>query len=74
MMHRKVHPQHLLYCVGMFYHSLGQNFLFVDLWEFFSDLGSGEQNKKKPVDWSFSEFFSQSFFFISPEKTVKIVR
>ena len=26
---------------------LGQNFLIVDLWDFFSDLGSGDRKKKK---------------------------
>ena len=34
-------------------------FLLVDLWNYFSDLGSRDEKKiwKWPVDWSFSDFF-----------------
>ena len=39
-------------------------FLLVDLWEFFSDLGSRGRKKINKKAWSFSElFFFQSFFF-----------
>ena len=62
-------------------------FLLVDLWDFFSDLGSGDEKKKKSYendqltchfqsfffDLSFSELFSfRAFFLISPEKTTTV--
>ena len=54
-------------------------FLLVDLQDFFSDLGSGDEKYKQKSSendqitsffFSFSELF---FFLISPEKTVKLV-
>ena len=56
-------------------------FLFVDLQEFFSDLGSGDEKKSSENDQitgHFQSFFYGAFFIIffliSPEKkTVKLV-
>ena len=67
-------------------HSLGQIFLFVDLRDFFSDLGSGGRNKinKKNSEndqlighfrsFFFRVFFQSFFFFNISRKTVKLVR
>ena len=49
-------------------------FLLVDLREFFSDLGRGggrKKNKKSSENDQLTGHF-QSFFLISPEKTVKL--
>ena len=56
---------------------LGQNF-FISWFTgfFFSDLGSGDEKKKKSSENDQLTGHFQSFFFslISPEKTVKLVR
>ena len=59
---------------------LGQIFLLVDLREFFFKFRVGNKKKKKTLkmtsQWSFSKLFFhfQSFFSISSEQTVKLVK